>query len=78
MSSSPGTKACTHQRRKAELPVTDSLVADLESSLEEQLGDVLKAELVTQSPEHCDEHDVRWKLQIIERCARSLVELPPA
>lgn len=53
-------------------------MGDLEATLEQQLGDVAKAELVAQPPEHGEEHGVGWILQIVERCSGPLVEDPAA
>ena len=51
---------------------------DLEAALEEQLSDVAEAQLVAETPEHGEQHDVRWVLQIVEAGAGPLVEPPPA
>ena len=54
------------QRGEADLPGADRLVADLEAALEEQLSDVAEARLVAETPEHGEQHDVRWVLQIVK------------
>ena len=66
------------QRGEADLPGTDRLVRDLEAALEEQLSDVAEAQLVAETSEHGEQHDVRWVLQIVEGRAGPLVEAPPA
>ena len=66
------------QRGEADLPGADRLVADLEAALEEQLGDVPEAELIAETPEHGEQHDVDRVLEIVERGAGPLVEAPPA
>ena len=45
---------------------------------EEQLSDVAEAQLVAETPEYGEQHDVRWVLQIVEGRAGPLVEPPPA
>ena len=65
------------QRGEADLPGADRLVADLEAALEEQLGDVPEAELIAETPEHGEQHDVGRVLEIVERGAGPLVEPPP-
>ena len=45
------TKTLTDQRGEPELPRPDGSVADLETSLHQQLGHIAKTELVAQAPE---------------------------
>ena len=66
------------QRGEADLPGADRLVRDLEAALEEQLSDVAAAQLGAETPEHGEQHDVRWVLPIGEGRAGPLVEPPPA
>ena len=74
----PGAELVGEQRREAELPASDRLVRDLESALEQQLGDVAEAELVAQAPQHGERHDVGRMLEIVEWRPRPLVEDTPA
>jgi hypothetical protein len=49
-------------------------VRHLKATLEQQLGDVTKAELVAQTPQHREQDHVRRVLEIVERRAGALVE----
>ncbi len=57
------TKILAHQRRKPKLPNPYRFVADFKSSLQKKLCNVTASELVSQSPEHCHQHDVvrEWR-----------------
>ena len=54
------------ERSEAELPLPERLVRDFEPTLEQHLGDVAKAELVAQPPQHGEQHDVGRVLEIVE------------
>ena len=47
----PGAKTLADYRGKAKLPGSDSLVADLETTLEEELRHVAKPKLVSPAPQ---------------------------
>ena len=70
----PGAQLIREQRSEAELPLTDGLVRDFEPALEQQLGNIAEAELVAQTPQHGEQHDVGGVLEIVERGAGPLVE----
>ena len=53
-------------------------MADCETSLQQQLGDISETELVPESPEYCHEDDVGRELQIVERCSSAFSESTPA
>ena len=61
-----------------ELPGTDGLVRDFEATFKQQLGDIAKAQLVAEAPQHREQHDVCRVLKLVERRAGSLVEDAPA
>ena len=54
------------QRREARFPVADGLVGDFIAALQQPFGDLTKAELVAQPPEHGYENDVGGVLEIVE------------
>ena len=64
-------------RGEADIPGADRLVRDLEAALEEPLSDVAEAQLGAETPEHGEQHAVRWVLQIVAGGAGPLVEPPP-
>jgi hypothetical protein len=72
------SKVLGDMRREAELPGPNGLVADLETTLKQKFRDISESELVSQSPENSEKHDVCRKLQIIERSSCSFIELASA
>jgi hypothetical protein len=64
-----GTKIFTDQWCEPELPHPYRLVSDFETSLQKKFSDVTESELVSQSPENCEQNNVVRELEIIERCA---------
>lgn len=63
LAAAPGAQLLAYQRRKAEPPDTDSLVADLDAPLQEKFCYVAKSELVTQVSEDGEQHDIsgNWR-----------------
>ena len=74
MSCSPRAELIADQWREAELPSTDGLVADGVAALQQKFGYVPQPELVAQTPEHGEQHDVRWELQFVEERAAAFIE----
>ncbi len=62
------------QRCEPELPHANRLVGDDVATQQEELGDIAEAELVSQTPEHREEHHVGRVLQFVEGCAGALIE----
>ena len=67
-------KVGADERCESEFPGADGLVCHLVASLQQQFGDVPQPEFVAEAPEYGEQHDVRRKLQLIERRAGALVE----
>jgi len=63
---------------EARLPVPHRLVREDEAALEEHLGHIPQAALITQAPQHHEQDDVSGGLHVIERRAGALVADPPA
>ena len=49
-------------------------MADGVTTLQQQLSDVPQPKLVAQTPEHREQHDVRWELQFVEHRTGAFVE----
>src|SRR3954454_19010448 len=65
-------------RRQLGLPVPHRLVGEHEAADQEHLCQIPQAQLVTQSPEDHEKHDVGRDLDPVQRRTSSLVEPPPA
>ena len=63
-------KSGADQRREAEFPGADRLVADGVATLEQEFRHVSQPELVAQTAQHGEQDDVRWKLQVVEDACR--------
>ena len=74
----PRAQLLGEQRSEPELPLPYRLVGDLEPALEQHLGDVAEAELIAKAPQHGEEHEVGWVLEVVERRPGALVEGAPA
>ena len=61
-----GAEILTDHRRKTVLPGPYGLVADFESTLQEQLRHIAETELVSQPPEHGEQDDIGGELKIVE------------
>jgi len=55
-----------------------SFVTDFYFSLQQKFSNITKTKLVSQAPEHGEQHDVCRKLEIVELCAGSFIEAPCA
>ena len=72
------SRILSDMRCKVELSRLDSLVADLESALEQEFSHVTETKLATQFSENCHQHDTIRKLEIVERCPGVFVEVTSA
>ena len=73
-SGSASAELIADQRREAELPGADRLVRNVVAALQQQFGDIAQPELVAEASEYGEQHDVRWKLQFVERGTGAFVE----
>ena len=53
-------------------------MTDFYFSLQQKFSNITKTKLVSQAPEHGEQHDVCRKLEIVEQCAGSFIEVPCA
>src|SRR3954468_24054602 len=72
------TQALGEQWRQPGFPVPHRLVSEHDAPDQEHLRQVTQAQLVAQSPEDHEKHDVRRDLDPVQRRAGPLVEPPPA
>ena len=72
------TDVLSQQRSETLLPLPCGFMRELESTQQKHLGQIPQAQLIQQPAEHDLEDDVGGKLEMVERSARSLIELSPA
>ena len=73
-----GAQLVGHERSEACFPLAHRLMRELETALEEHLGEVAQAEFVAHAPQDDQENDVSREFQVIEGRVSSLIELPAA
>jgi hypothetical protein len=61
-----GSKLVCQEGSKADFPVPDHFVRELEASFQEHFGKITKAQLIPDAPEDDEENDVGREFKIIE------------